>query len=38
MYRESFRNGQVFLRKDIERHIRSAVTDIAASLSSRRTA
>jgi hypothetical protein len=35
MYRESFRNGQVFLRKDIERHIRSAVTDIAASLSSR---
>jgi hypothetical protein len=38
MYRESFRNGQVFLRKDIERHIRAAVTDIAASLSSRKTA
>lgn len=36
MYREQSRNGQVFLRKDIERHIRSAVTDIAASLSSRR--
>src|ERR1700740_3415861 len=33
MYRNSFRNGQVFLRKDIERHIRAAVTDIAASLS-----
>jgi hypothetical protein len=33
MYRESLRNGQVFLRKDIERHIRTAVTDVAASLS-----
>lgn len=35
MYRESFRNGQVFLRKDIERHIRTAVTDMAAALSKR---
>jgi hypothetical protein len=35
MYRNQFRNGQVFLRKDIERHIRSAVTDIANSLSKR---
>ena len=38
MYRDQFRNGQVFLRRDIERHIRSAVTDIAASLSARKTA
>jgi hypothetical protein len=38
MYRDSFRNGQVFLRRDIERHVRAAVTDIAASLSQRRTA
>ena len=38
MYRDSFRNGQVFLRRDIERHIRTAVTDIAASLSMRRSA
>ena len=38
MYRESSRNGQVYLRKDIERHIRAAVTDVAASLSSRQRA
>ena len=38
MYRDSFRNGQVFLRRDIEKHIRAAVTDIAASLSTRQTA
>jgi hypothetical protein len=33
MYRESSRNGQVFLRRDIERHIRAAVGDIAQALS-----
>jgi hypothetical protein len=36
MYRESFRNGQVYLRRDIERHIRAAVTDIAAQMSRRK--
>jgi hypothetical protein len=38
MYRDQFRNGKVYLRRDIERHIRSAVTDIANSLSRRRMA
>ena len=38
MYRDQFRNGQVFLRRDIEKHIRTAVTDIAASLSKRKSA
>ena len=33
MYRESFRNGQVFLRRDIERHVRAAVTELAAQFS-----
>jgi hypothetical protein len=33
MYRESLRNGQVYLRRDIERHIRAAVTEIADGLS-----